>query len=121
VKERGVSESHFWRDASGRLTFAIACVSITEYPAISAALVNEFGLVPTTALVTNGCDIIFQEYRRGEEIVELAWDNWTDFTVVAKTPKSESLVREMAAWLLQSQRAISSHTGERGEEEQRCE
>jgi hypothetical protein len=78
-------------------------VSITDWPAISAALVSAFGLVPAGELVTNGCDIVFRDYRRGEEAVELAWDNWTDYTVVAKTPESEQLVREMVSWLSRSQ------------------
>jgi hypothetical protein len=102
AKEHQVPDNQFWRDASGRLTFEMFRVSIADYPAVCAALVSAFGLVPTTALVTNGCDILFQDYRRGEEVVGLAWDNWTGYTVVAKVAASESLVREIAAWLLGS-------------------
>jgi hypothetical protein len=72
------------------------------------------GLLPGPELITNGCDIVFQTYRRGEELVELAWDNWTDFTVVAKTPASEPLVRDIGAWLQSSHwAAVSSGKGVR--------
>jgi hypothetical protein len=64
--------------------------------------VETFNLAPHAALVTNGWDIVFQDFRRGEQVVGLEWDNWTGFTVVAKTPASEPLVQDIAAWLLQS-------------------
>ena len=107
-------DNQFWRDASGRLTFEMFRVSIADYPAICAALVSAFGLATATPLVTNGCDIIFRDYRRGEEVVELSWDNWTGFTVVAQTASSESLVREMASWLLGSRWATVSNAADQG-------
>jgi hypothetical protein len=102
-------DNRFWCDASGRLTFEMSQVPADSYPAICAAVVGTFQLARHTDLVTNGCDILFQGYRRGEHVVELAWDNWTGFTVVAKTEASESLVQDIAAWLLQSQWAIASN------------
>jgi hypothetical protein len=103
-----VPDNQFWRDASGRLTFEMFRISIADYRAICAALVNAFRLIPATALVTNGCDIVFQDYRRDEQVVGLEWDNWSGFTVTAKTLASESLVRDMACWLLESKWATVS-------------
>jgi len=71
-----------------------------------------FELAPHTAPVTNGYDIVFQDYRRGEQILGLEWDNWTGFTVVAKSSASEPLVREIAAWLLKSQWAARRDSAE---------
>jgi hypothetical protein len=78
-------DAKYYRDASGRLTF--------ELSRIPAAQEN--------ALVTNGYDIVFQDYRRGEQVVGLEWDNWTGFTVVSKSTSSESLVEEIGAWMSQ--------------------
>ena len=102
------------RDASGRLTFEMFHVSADSYRAVRDAVVSAFQLEPETAPVTNGCDIVFQDFRRGEHVVGLEWDNWTGFTVVAKTPASESIVRDIAAWLLQSEWATLANTTEPG-------
>jgi hypothetical protein len=93
----------FWRDASGRLTFELFRAPANSFPAICEAVVSTFKLRPHTALVTNGYDIMFQDNRCGQQVVGLAWDNWTGFTVVATIPASESLVQDIAAWLVQSQ------------------
>lgn len=93
---------HFYRDASGRLTFEIFRVSAEEYFAVRDAVVISFGLVPEGTPVTDGIDLVFQVFRRGDQVVELAWENWTGFTVGARTTASEVLVREVAAWLTKS-------------------
>ena len=69
---------------------------------ICRAVAAAIQLAPHNSLVTDFLAIVFQNYRRGEQIVGLEWDNWTGFTVVAQTSESESLVREIAAWLLLS-------------------
>ena len=46
-----------------------------------------------------GPDQMFWEYRRGEAVVELDWDFWMRFMVVAHTPDAEPLVIEIAEWL----------------------
>jgi hypothetical protein len=96
-----VSE-RFWRDASGRLTFDLPGVEATDYPAVSRGLVKAFALGPHGSLVV-GLDEMFMDFRRGEQVVGLEWDVWTGFTVVAKSEASESLVRDIAAWLGTSQ------------------
>jgi hypothetical protein len=103
MKRGHVPDNQFWRDASGRLTFEMFRASADSYRAMCSSLVNAFQLVPDTPLVSNGWDIVFQDYRCGEQIVGLEWDNWSGFTVVAKTSETEPLVQEIAAWLLQSQ------------------
>lgn len=105
-------DNQFWRDASGRLTFEMFKVPADSYWAVCGAAATTFHLTPNNALVTDGIDIVFQDYRRGEQIIGLEWDNWTGFTVVAKTTASESLVQEIAVWLLKSKWAIGSSAAE---------
>ncbi|MBI3862717.1 MAG: hypothetical protein HY290_12575 [Planctomycetia bacterium] len=98
-----------YRNASGQLTFEMSDVPADRYAAVRDAISAEFGLAPHNPPVTNGCDIIFQDFRLGEQIVGLEWDHWTSFTIVAQTPASEPLVQKIAAWVLRSRRA---HTQE---------
>lgn len=97
-----MADNQFCRDASDRLTFEMFRVPADSYCAVRDALVDSFRLVPDNPLVTNGFDIVFQDFRRGELAVGLEWDNWSGFIVTAKTPESEPLVQEIASWLLGS-------------------
>jgi hypothetical protein len=97
-----MANNEFSRDASGRLTFEMFRAPADHYREICAAIATAFDLAPEKSPITNGVDIVFQDYRRGEQVVGLEWDNWSGFMVVAKTPDTESLVREIADWLLQS-------------------
>lgn len=95
-----MSDYHYWRDAGGRLTFEMLHIPADLYPAICGAIAAAFKLAPERELVTNGLDVLFQDYRRGDQVIGLAWDNWTGFTVCAKNTISEELVQEIGAWLL---------------------
>jgi hypothetical protein len=92
----------FWRIAAGRLAFSLGRAPADSYRPMCEAVAATFGLSPVPGLVSNGYDIVFQDYRRDVQVVGLEWDNWMGFTVVAKTTESEPLVREIGAWLLQS-------------------
>jgi hypothetical protein len=94
--------NQFWRNASNELTFEMFRIPADSYPALCVAVAAAFQLSPENPLVTNGWDVMFRDYRRGEQVIGLEWDNWTGFTVIAKTTNSESLVQEIGAWLLQS-------------------
>jgi hypothetical protein len=94
-------DNRFWRDASERLAFEMFRVPAADYPELSNAVANFFDLTPNFESFAAGLDAVFMEYRRTDKVIEMAWDNWTGFMVVAKTPDSEPLVREIAAWLLQ--------------------
>jgi hypothetical protein len=112
MKERHVPDNQFLRDASGRLTFEMFRVPAGSYCTVCSALMSAFRLVPETTLVTNAVDIVFQDYRRGEEVVGLEWDNWSGFMVTAKTTASDSLVQDIGGWLLQSKWASESNSDE---------
>jgi hypothetical protein len=84
------------------INFCDVSLLVRQLPDICEALVAAFNLAPDTTLVTDGVALIYQDYRRGEDIIGLEWDSWCGFAVVAKEPKSESLVREIGNWLLQS-------------------
>lgn len=93
-----MSNERFWRDASGRLTFDTFRIEAGDYPALCRAVADAFGLAPDGSLAI-GPDEMFWDFRRAEQVIGLDWDNWMGFMVVAKTEGSESLVREIAAWL----------------------
>jgi hypothetical protein len=46
-----------------------------------------------------GFDEVFQDFKRGNEVVGLEWDNWSGYTVVAKGISAEPLVREIAGYI----------------------
>ncbi len=95
-------DHHFRRDSSERLAFEMSRVPAADYPGLCKAVVTAFGLTPDYESLAAGLDAIVMDHRRGEQVVEMAWDNWSGFVVVAKSTGSEPLVREIAAWLLQS-------------------
>jgi len=97
-----MSDNRFWRDASERLTFGMDRVPSIEYPAICKAVAVAFGLEPDHASFCAGLDVVFMDFQRGDRLIGMEWDNWTGFTVVARTIDSEGLVREIAEWLLRS-------------------
>lgn len=88
----------FWRDASGRLAFDVFRIEASEYPAACGEIADAFNLKPDESPAV-GPDQMFCDFRRGEQVIALEWDNWMGFMVVAKTADSEPLVREIAAWL----------------------
>jgi hypothetical protein len=103
-----VHDKAFHRDASGRLTFEMFNAPAESYHAICNDLAVAFHLVPVGTLVTDFLSIVFQDYHAGSRVVGLEWDNWSGFTVVAKTAESESLVQEIGTWLLASKWATIS-------------
>ena len=95
----------FSRDSTERLVFEMFRVPSAHHPTLCKEVATAFSLVPDYATFGAGLDQVFQDYRRGEQLVEMAWDNWTGFVVVAKTTGSESLVREIGEWLLLREQA----------------
>lgn len=107
-------DNSFHRDASGRLTFEMFNVPADSYRAVCNDLVAALHLVSVGTVVTDFLDIVFQDYRRGSQVVGLEWDNWSGFIVVAKTPESEQLVQSVAEWLLGSKWATITSNAEPG-------
>ena len=97
-----MAEQHYWRNASNQLTFGMFNAAADDYRDICVTVARKFGLVEHTAPISDGLAIVFQDYRLGDKIMGMEWDNWTGFTVVAKTPISEHLDQEIGAWLLAS-------------------
>jgi hypothetical protein len=90
-------DNQFLRDASERLTFELFRVPCSDYPAVCADVVAAFGLQLHTLPIA-GLDQVFGAFRKGEQIVELAWDNWSGFIVTALNTEAEPLVREIGAF-----------------------
>jgi hypothetical protein len=88
----------FHRDASDRLTFDMAGVPADSYPAFCRGIAEKFQLRPVERGIA-GLDEVFRDYGREGLVIGLEWDNWSGFTVVAKSPQAEQLVRQIAAYL----------------------
>jgi len=95
------SSLNFFRDASNRLTHDRSDIDSIFYPEICRRIADHFGLKPSSELII-GFDEMFWDFTDGVATVELAWDNWSDFTVTAKESSAEPLVRNIAAFLFES-------------------
>lgn len=94
-------EPHFFRDASDRLTHDRADIDSSSYPEVCRQVADHFKLKPLSELVI-GNDQMFWDFTNGKLTVELAWDNWLCFTITAKEPDAEPLIRQVAAFLSES-------------------
>jgi len=86
------------RDNSERLTFNFEKVEAESYSKITSEIVANFGLEIATKKVS-GLDEVFQDFKRGNEVVGLEWDNWSGYIVNAKTKSAKPLVREIAGYI----------------------
>lgn len=86
-----------WRDNSGRLTYDAPDVTAEQYPAMCRQVADAFGLAPESEIVI-GSEQMFWDFGRGGQVVGLDWDIWMGLMAVAKSPESEPLVAEIAAW-----------------------
>lgn len=86
------------RDASERRTFDVSNIEFGTYGKITKAIVSEFGLRPAGEKA-RGLDEVFQDFKIGDEVVGLEWDNWSGYIVNAKTKSAESLAREIAGYI----------------------
>jgi hypothetical protein len=96
-----MADNQFCRDASGRLTFEMFRVPSTAYPEIVKELSAAFGLSPATNLIAGLSELLW-DWRSGDAVVGIEWDNWSGLIVTAKNTVSEPLVRVIGAYLLQS-------------------
>lgn len=86
------------RDNSDRLTIDFEKIESGKYSAITEAIISEFSLEPCSSK-TAGLDEVFQDFKIGNEIVGLEWDNWSGYIVNAKTKSAEQLVRKIAGYI----------------------
>lgn len=86
------------RDNSDRLTIDFHSIEAGSYKKITSEIVTHFSLEVAGAK-TSGLDEVFQDFKRGNEVIGLEWDNWSGYIVNAKTKNAESLVREIACYI----------------------
>lgn len=89
----------FWRDGIGRLTFDVPGVTSDDYLELCGEISKAFGLAPASVPVI-GPDQMFWEFRYDDRSVGLDWDIWMEFMVVANSASAESLVRQIAEWII---------------------
>ncbi len=64
----------------------------------SSEVVAHFELEVASAK-TSSPDVMFQDFKRGNDVVGLEWDSWSGYIVNAKTKAAEPLVREIAGYI----------------------
>jgi hypothetical protein len=96
-RDMGNQARHLYRDASQRLLFDIG-VEASEYPRLCAQIAGQFGLKPIGEPVLS-CELLLQDYEVEGKVVELSWDHWLGFCVIAKASDAEDLVRQIAEWI----------------------
>jgi hypothetical protein len=89
---------HYFRDASNHLTHDRADIGSHSYPEVCRLVADHFNLKSSSELVI-GLDQMFWDFTNGTLTVELAWDIWFCFTITAKEPDAELLVRQIALFL----------------------
>ncbi|MGC3971251.1 MAG: hypothetical protein QM775_29090 [Pirellulales bacterium] len=75
-----------------------ADIGSSAFPQVCKLIAERFDLRPVSELVV-GLDQMYWDFTIGGSTVELAWDNWLCFTVTAKAPDAEPLVRRIASFL----------------------
>ncbi|MGC4002968.1 MAG: hypothetical protein QM811_07485 [Pirellulales bacterium] len=90
--------THVWRDASGRLTIDVEGIASLEYPSVCRRIAEAFALSPAGEPLV-GPDELFWTFRRGDLAIDLDWDVWNEFMIVARRAEAESLVTEIANWV----------------------
>ena len=86
------------RDKSNRLTFDFDSIKSGMYSKVTDAVVNHFNLEAENK-ITKGLDEVFQDFKQGNKVVGLEWDNWSGYIVNAKNTESESLATEIASYI----------------------
>lgn len=86
---------HEHRDASDRLTINFDRIKSSKYEAVTKLVVSRFGLEEADQK-TISLNEVFQDFKKGEAIIGLEWDNWSGYIVNAKNPNGEKLARDIA-------------------------
>jgi len=86
------------RDASNRLTYDFDNIEADSYREVTEAVVEKFGLTVASGKIAD-YDVAFQDFKQGNLVVGLEWDNWSGYTVVAKRTIAEPLVKEIASYI----------------------
>ena len=86
------------RDASGRLSVDVFDVPLKLYSQICQEITVAFNLESDGKLVTNAVDIAFKDFNSPLGPVQMAWDNWSGFTVTAMTHESEPIIERIYDW-----------------------
>jgi hypothetical protein len=87
-----------WRDASDRLVYDFSTVTDIQYPKLCRQIADAFQLTMQSAPII-GPSEIFADFTQADLRLQLSWDIWFGFMIVAQTPESETLVADIASWL----------------------
>jgi hypothetical protein len=86
------------RDASNRLTYDFDSIEADSYREVTEAVAEKFGLTTASGKIGE-YDVAFQDFKQGNLVIGLEWDNWSGYTVVAKRTIAEPLAKEIASYI----------------------
>jgi len=86
------------RNVSNELTIDFNKIEASKYSKITKHVVKQFKLQANNEVV-RGLNETFQEFRTGNAIISLEWDNWSGYIVNAKNIEAEPLVKEIAVFI----------------------
>ena len=86
------------RNATNQLTIDFNKIEAKMYSEITNEVIRKYELETNNELVT-GLNEIFQEFKSGDAIIGLEWDNWSGYIVNAKNIDAEPLVKKIAAFI----------------------
>ena len=85
-------------DASGRLTIGFVNVNASSYSGITNAVVAHFDLRQASTRV-HETDTILQDFKKGNDVIGLEWENRSGYNIKAKNQSSEPLVHDVAKYV----------------------
>jgi hypothetical protein len=85
------------RDKSDRLVIDFHHIKAGMYSKVTDDIIDKFGL-EVVGEKTIGLDEVFQDFSRGDMVLSLEWDNWSGYSINAKSASAEQLVREIASY-----------------------
>jgi hypothetical protein len=88
-------------NSNQRLTIELFDISRKNYSFLSSLLAKKFNLIPSDNLI-DSFDEIFQTFTDTNKKynINLEWDNWSGYIIVANDTESEKLINKIYAWLL---------------------
>ncbi len=86
------------RDKSDRLVIDFHHINAGMYSKITNEIVAAFGL-EAAGEKTVGLDEVFQDFSREGLMLSLEWDNWSGYTIKAKSASAVQLVRQIASYI----------------------
>jgi hypothetical protein len=98
LNKKRTLQGKFYKSENGRETYEIYYAVPDIMFEIGSILVSKFGCSPLDPPFV-GLDVIITKCKKENVEVDLGWDNWSGFYLLANSPEGDSLVREIGVYL----------------------